>query len=114
LTLNLELGTLNSLTPAVARRAALSQNQPMRHTNNDAAPRRFRVAATVIILIFLVAILAACAGRRSEERRYELKGKVVAVDRAKGEVTVDHDEIVGYMPAMTMPYTLRDADALKV
>ena len=58
--------------------------------------------------------MAACAGRRVDEHRYELKGKVVAVDRARGEVTVDHEEIAGYMPAMTMPYPLHDADALKV
>jgi len=86
----------------------------MRHMNEPAAPRLFRKAATVAVLIFLIVLLAACAGRRGEERRYDLKGKVVAVDRAKGEVTIDHEEIVGYMPAMTMPYTLRDEDALKV
>ena len=86
----------------------------MRHTNEPAAPRLFRKAAAVAVLIFLAVALAACAGRRSEEQRYELKGKVVAVDRAKGELTIDHEEIAGYMPAMTMPYALRDDDALKV
>ena len=86
----------------------------MRHTNEAAAPRLFRRAAAFAVLIFSVVVLAGCAGRRSEERRYDLKGKVVAVERAKGELTIDHEEIVGYMPAMTMPYTLRDEDALKV
>src|SRR5436305_2006910 len=86
----------------------------MRHTNDAAAPRLFHKTARAAILIFLVVILAACAGRRSVERRYDLKGKVVAVDRAKGELTIDHEEIAGYMPAMTMPYALRDDDALKV
>src|SRR5438270_664131 len=86
----------------------------MRHTNEPDAPPLFRRAAAVAVLIFLAVALAACAGRRSEEQRYELKGKVVAVDRAKGELTIDHEEIVGYMPAMTMPYALRDDDALKV
>ena len=86
----------------------------MRHTNEPAAPRLFHKTARAAILIFLIVILAACAGRRSVERRYDLKGRVVAVDRAKGELTIDHEEIVGYMPAMTMPYALRDDDALKV
>ena len=86
----------------------------MRHTNDDDAPRLFHKTARAAILIFLAVILAGCAGRRSVERRYDLKGRVVAVDRAKGELTIDHEEIVGYMPAMTMPYTLRDEDALKV
>jgi protein SCO1/2 len=57
--------------------------------------------------------MAACAGGRGEEHRYELKGKVVAVDRAKGEVTVNHEDVVGYMPGMTMAFPLHDADALK-
>lgn len=65
------------------------------------------------LLAFAVA-LPACAGRRADEHRYELKGKVVGVDRAKGEVSVEHEEIKGYMPAMTMEFPLRDADALKV
>jgi protein SCO1/2 len=51
---------------------------------------------------------------RAGGQRYELKGKVVGVDRAKGEVSVEHEEIKGYMAAMTMDFPLRDADALKV
>lgn len=66
------------------------------------------------ILCVLCACLAACSVPRANVHRYELKGKVVAVDRSKGELTVDHEEVVGYMPAMTMAYPLRDADALKV
>jgi protein SCO1/2 len=57
--------------------------------------------------------LSACSGKRTEEQRYELKGKVVAVDGAQGEVTVEHEDIVGYMPGMTMAFSLHDADALK-
>ncbi|MFL6255744.1 MAG: SCO family protein [Pyrinomonadaceae bacterium] len=48
------------------------------------------------------------------ENRYELKGKVISVDRAKGEVTVEHGDVKGYMPAMTMHFPVRDAEALKV
>jgi len=45
-------------------------------------------------------------------RRYEVKGKVVAVDKAKHRVTLDHEEIPGYMEAMIMPYTLKDEQIL--
>ena len=60
------------------------------------------------------AFLYGCAPKPANEHRYELKGKVVSVDRAKGEVTVDHEDVKGYMPAMTMAFPLRDAEALKV
>ena len=66
-------------------------------------------------LLFTAALcLPGCSGKRPEEHRYDLKGKVVSVDRAKGEVTVEHEEVKGYMAAMTMPFPVRDAEALKV
>jgi protein SCO1/2 len=74
---------------------------------------RARFGKARIACLALVLCLSACAGKRAEEHRYDLSGKVIAVDRAKGEVTVEHGDIVGYMPAMTMPFPLRDADALK-
>jgi len=41
-------------------------------------------------------------------KRYELKGKVVSADKANHKVTIQHEEIAGYMDAMTMPFTLPD------
>lgn len=61
---------------------------------------------------FLIAV-ASCARSPAEGKRYELKGTVVSVDRANGEVTIEHGDIKGYMPAMTMDFPLHDADALK-
>ncbi len=43
---------------------------------------------------------------------YKLRGKVVSTDSAKGEVTLDHEAIPGFMEAMTMPYKLKDANIL--
>jgi len=43
---------------------------------------------------------------------YKLRGKVVSTDAAKGEVTLDHEAIPGFMEAMTMPYKLKDASIL--
>jgi protein SCO1/2 len=40
---------------------------------------------------------------------YKLHGKVVSTDAAKGEVTLNHEAIPGFMDAMTMPYKLKDA-----
>jgi len=65
-------------------------------------------------LCLFVAISCLCfaACRRSgNEKRYDLKGKVLVVEPEKHLVTVSHDEIKGYMPAMTMPFTVpREAD----
>jgi protein SCO1/2 len=43
---------------------------------------------------------------------YHLRGKVVSTNAAKGEVTLDHEAIPGFMDAMTMPFTLKDASIL--
>ncbi|MGD0859888.1 MAG: SCO family protein [Terracidiphilus sp.] len=43
---------------------------------------------------------------------YKLHGKVVSTDAAKGEVTLNHEAIPGFMDAMTMPYKLKDATIL--
>lgn len=66
-----------------------------------------------MLTLLFAAAFVSCAGKKLEERRYDLKGSVVSVDRAKGSVTVDHEDIPGYMPAMRMPFPLRDAGALK-
>jgi Cu/Ag efflux protein CusF len=39
---------------------------------------------------------------------YEFRGVVVAVDRARALLEVDHEAIPGLMPAMTMPYEVAD------
>lgn len=48
------------------------------------------------------------------ERRFDLKGKVISVDRDHGQVTLAHEEIKGFMDAMTMPFTVKDEWAMKV
>jgi len=44
----------------------------------------------------------------SSAQRYTVKGKVVSTDKANHKVTIAHEEIKGYMEAMTMPFTLLD------
>lgn len=46
--------------------------------------------------------------RSATEKHYDLKGKVVAVDKEKREVTVAHEDIKNYMPSMTMPFGVKD------
>jgi len=72
--------------------------------------RRGRIA--VLVLSSLVWFNVACQRHSAEAKRYHLQGTVVSVDRAKAELVVKHQEIPGYMAAMTMPYAVRDDRAL--
>ncbi|HEX8140205.1 MAG TPA: SCO family protein [Pyrinomonadaceae bacterium] len=71
-----------------------------------------RAALILALLIVAPACRQAARQEASMERRYELKGKVVSVDKARHQVTLDHEEIPGYMEAMVMPYTLKDEQIL--
>jgi protein SCO1/2 len=46
-------------------------------------------------------------------KRYTLTGRIVSVDKPAQSITVDGDEIPGFMAAMTMPYQVKDAGALE-
>jgi protein SCO1/2 len=69
-----------------------------------------------ILLSILIAVLsiASCSRRSGNEQRYELKGKVVIVEPEKHLVTIAHEEIKGYMPGMTMPFTVRNESDLQM
>jgi protein SCO1/2 len=58
-------------------------------------------------LLGLAASIVSC-GPGGSSQRYELKGKVVLVDRKGATLSVAHDAIPGYMDAMTMPFALKD------
>jgi protein SCO1/2 len=55
---------------------------------------------------------AAAQPQQTQPQRYDLKGKVVSIDKARKMVTVDHGDIPGFMGAMTMPYAVRDQQLL--
>ena len=64
----------------------------------------------VLFLSGLICLLATSCRRPnpSNEKRYDLKGKVVAVEPDKHLVTIAHEDIKDFMPAMTMPFMLPD------
>ncbi len=65
----------------------------------------------VVFALCAIVALASCASPTTE-RRYQLDGQVVALEPARKLVTVNHGEIKGFMPAMTMPYDVQDAKLL--
>lgn len=50
---------------------------------------------------------------RPPQRKFTVRGIVKNVDPAEGKISIQHDEIPNYMPAMTMPFNVRDAAELE-
>jgi len=61
----------------------------------------------------LLAIISATCGRAPDSRTYQLTGQILVVKPETNEVLVKHEDIKGFMPAMTMPYTVNDDAELK-
>lgn len=59
------------------------------------------------------AILAAGCSRTPQARTYQLQGQVLAVRPETNEILVKHEDIPGFMPAMTMPYAVKDAALIR-
>lgn len=78
--------------------------------------RPFRPAVRAMALLLLAALAACGPGGPGEDEaaesvdaeRYELEGEVVAADAERGTLTVAHEEIPGFMGAMTMPFNVRE------
>lgn len=61
----------------------------------------------------LLVILGAGAGcERSGVRSFDVRGVVKEVRATNAEVVIRHEEIPGYMAAMTMPFDVKDASLL--
>ncbi len=82
---------------------------------------------TAVVVWMLLAGLPACSSQKPAEpstrpgqgkkdtrriRSFPLTGTVRQVDRESGEVSIAHEEIPGFMPAMTMPFNLKGQDVL--
>lgn len=81
-------------------------------------PRKGTKSTKVIFLILsFVVALCLCFGtacRRSNEKRFDFKGKVIVVEPEKHLVTVSHEDIKGYMPGMTMPFAVKNEADLQI
>jgi protein SCO1/2 len=76
---------------------------------------KLRMANTVAALLSLLVAAAACdvAQHSQRARRVEAKGVVEAVDPALKQVVIDHEEIPGVMPAMSMSFDVTDPHLLE-
>jgi protein SCO1/2 len=67
------------------------------------------VRARLVVSLLLVFSLAACSHKPAGQR-YELQGRVVAVDAGAHQLTIAHHDIPGLMSGMTMPFLVSDKD----
>jgi|WetSurMetagenome_2_1015567.scaffolds.fasta_scaffold244526_1 protein SCO1 len=63
----------------------------------------------VLLLVTVAAILATDGCRREPPaRQFPLTGQVLSIAADGMEITIRHDEVKGFMPAMVMPFKVRD------
>jgi protein SCO1/2 len=60
----------------------------------------------------VAAIVASGCSRTAPTKEYQLTGQILDVKADRTEVLVKHENIPGFMPAMTMPYKVEDAKVL--
>lgn len=74
-------------------------------------PKTFRVLAGLPFTLAILSAMGGC-GQKTEpvatRKRYPVDGKVVALDKIKKQITVEHQEIPDFMPAMAMTYEVKD------
>jgi protein SCO1/2 len=88
-------------------------------TGNEWSRSRKRFGAGIVFLLFFSALALGVSGCKKSApaaqqnvKRYHLVGKIVSIDKDQASIMVDGQEIVGFMAAMTMPYSVRDSKLL--
>jgi len=73
---------------------------------------RLHIVFSVCVALFI----GGCGPLAPKPRTYTLQGQVLSIDPSRQQATIKHEEIKGFMSAMTMPYKLQDpklADGLQ-
>jgi len=74
--------------------------------------RRGCILLSAYLLLGVALLGCGNSAAPPEERHFNVKGKVVAVDRDKKQVTLDHEDIPGLMKAMKMPFAVESEQLL--
>lgn len=69
--------------------------------------------AALPLMLFLGVVLGGCAApkpdvQKGAVKRYPMHGQITGLDPAQHIATIKHDEIPGFMGAMTMGYSIKD------
>ncbi len=60
------------------------------------------------VLVAALFMATSCGSAKT----YEMRGQILGINRDKMEILVKHEDIEGFMPAMTMPWKVRTANML--
>lgn len=66
-----------------------------------------------VVLPVLVVLLTACRTPPAAAARYPITGQILSVQLDTRQVLLKHEAIPGYMDAMTMPFVVADAAAIR-
>jgi protein SCO1 len=70
---------------------------------------------SIFFFLLFCALTMACQSKPAVQgKRYELKGRVVSIDKANMSATISHEAVKDLMEGMTMPFKLKDAWPLDV
>jgi len=67
--------------------------------------------ALFVLSLGLAVAVAACS-KAPEQRVFTLQGQIQSIEAPRKIVVIKHEEIKGFMPAMTMPYEAAEASLL--
>ena len=76
--------------------------------------RLLRRQISIVVFLIGCSLIAACGAKPESNsggtaaKRYPLKGKVIAVDKAAKKAKIEHEAIDGYMPAMEMDFPIHE------
>ena len=73
---------------------------------------RARCVSFSCVWSLCLAVAVTACSKAPGERTFTLQGQVQSLDAPRKLVVVKHEEIKGFMPAMTMPYEVLEAKAL--
>jgi len=67
-----------------------------------------------LLALIITTVASGCSRSAASQKKYDLKGKVVVVEPDKHLVTLAHEEVPDYMPAMTMAFTVPSQTDLQI
>jgi protein SCO1 len=67
---------------------------------------------TLAVILFVGSFVMITASQ-TRSKRYNLRGEVLGKDPATNQITVKHGDIPGFMPAMTMPYRVKNPSVIQ-